>query len=251
MSVAAQPKNKKQFKSMSVEIKANESKREIEAYASTFGNVDLGGDLVIQGAFSKTINERWAGGQRNDIKVLWQHNHTMPLGLPIHLEEDSKGLYTVSKISKTDWGDRALQLAIDKVVDKMSIGYSVIKDEFTNDGYRKLQELKLFEYSLVTFPMNTDADVLGVKSLQDMAQLTNMLDEFGAKNFTDLYEKAGAVLSAKNKTLIENAIAALNELLAASEPDKNHSLPSNDSPLSVTDEELQEVLNAVKNFKFN
>lgn len=231
---------KKKFRAVEIEIKANESKREIEAYASTFGNVDLGGDIVEKGAFKKTIAERWNGGTKNGIKVLWQHMPSMPLGLPVHLEEDSKGLYTVSKISKTDWGDRALQLAIDKVVDKMSIGYNVVKDNVTEKA-RHLKELKLFEYSLVTFPMNEEADVLGAKSME---QFSTLLDMFGQTNLVGLVNDQKTVQ--QNAALIKNAIEALNEVLAVANLEPDKSTQKSDFIDQIDPDDVQSILSEIK-----
>ena len=60
--------------------------------------------------------------------------------MPVHMEEDSKGLLTVSKISRTKAGDEAIQLVADGVASHMSIGYDTIKgedetvEEKTEDG---------------------------------------------------------------------------------------------------------------------
>ena len=48
----------------------------------------------------------------------------------------------------------------------LSIGYSTIRAEpdQTNPRIRRLKELKLWEYSFVTFPMNTEALVTAAKT---------------------------------------------------------------------------------------
>jgi len=176
---------------------------------------------------------------------------SMPLGLPIHIEEDSKGLYTVSKISKTARGDEALELVNDKVVDKMSIGYDVIKDDYSTAGDRLLKELKLYEYSLVTFPMNEQADILGSKSLED---LTALLNQVGAADMGQLFQsKAGAVMSAANIDLVKRAIEALSEVLtvAGVEPGKS-TQQSNVKGIieeEIDPQELQLILNSIKAIK--
>ena len=48
----------------------------------------------------------------------------------------------------------------------LSIGYKVIKKTW-KDGIRHLREIRLFEASVVTFPMNPEAVVTGVKSSGD------------------------------------------------------------------------------------
>lgn len=244
--------NTKQFKAFEVEIKANSTKREIEAYASTFGNKDLVNDVVVKGAFAKTLMDRFAGGSKNNVKVLWQHMPSMPVGLPIHMEEDSKGLYTVSKISKTDLGNMALTLAEDKVVDKMSIGYDVIKDEYSTEGSRLLKELKLYEYSLVTFPANEQADILGTKSME---QLASLLSQVGAADMSQLFssQKAGAVLSSGNIDLVKKAIEALSEVLTAAgvEPGKSTQQGSVKHIIEeeISPKELEAILNSIKGIR--
>jgi len=94
-----------EIKSFPFEAKVDLDKNEFEGYASTFGNRDLVGDIVERGAFAKTIQERLPKGL---VKVLWQHYE--PMGLPKHMEEDSKGLYVVAKVSKTNENQDRLQL---------------------------------------------------------------------------------------------------------------------------------------------
>jgi phage head maturation protease len=45
----------------------------------------------------------------------------------------------------------------------MSIGYKTVKADFDQKGFRHLKELRLFEGSLVTLPMNDQAVVTAVK----------------------------------------------------------------------------------------
>ena len=131
--------------------------RVFTGYASTY-DLDQGGDIIERGAFTKTLTER---GQ--DIKILWQHNE--PIGKPIKMYEDDKGLYIEAKISNTVLGNEALELMRDGVIDQMSIGYSVPQGKADyRDGVRYIKELKLYEASLVTFPMNEAARITGLKN---------------------------------------------------------------------------------------
>ena len=60
----------------------------LEGYASTFGNVDLGNDIVERGAFSKSLQDI------SRVKILNGHNaDQLPIGKPLQLYEDEKGLY--------------------------------------------------------------------------------------------------------------------------------------------------------------
>lgn len=148
------------------EFKADLAKREVTGYASTFGNVDLGGDVVLKGAFTKTLADDLPAGR---IKV--RRNHEAAIGMPVHAEEDAKGLLTVSRISKTALGDETLALIADGVVDRMSIGYVAEGKSYgQRDGrkVRELSQLRLVEWSLLDVPpMNPEATITGLKSLID------------------------------------------------------------------------------------
>ena len=149
-------------KALKFEIKDNDlAGRVFSGYASTF-DVDLGGDIITPGAFKKTID-----GRQDKIKVLWQHNE--PIGKSIRLYEDSIGLFVEGKVSKTRLGDEAIELMRDRVVDQMSIGFSIPagKSEMSDDGLRIIREVKLFEFSPVTFPMNENAIITSVKSMKE------------------------------------------------------------------------------------
>jgi HK97 family phage prohead protease len=138
------------------------SERTFKGYASTWDK-DKGGDIIVKGAFAKTLSER-----ASRVKILWQHSD--PLGKPTLMREDDKGLYVEGKISKTRLGDEALELMMDGVVDQMSIGFSIPsgKSEYSGeDDARIIREVKLFEFSPVTFPMNENAYITGVKSLRE------------------------------------------------------------------------------------
>ncbi len=152
------------LKALEFKAAVNLEERTFEGYASTFGNVDQVGDIIMQGAFTKTIQERFPKG---DIKILWQHYE--PLGMPIEIREDENGLYVKGRISKTALGDDALELMRDGVVNRMSIGFSIVKADFDDQtGNRIIREVKLWEFSPVTFPANEKAVITAVKHLSGM-----------------------------------------------------------------------------------
>lgn len=138
----------------------------VEGYASTFGNVDLGGDKVVFGAFKKTINEnmKWP--------ILADHNPYTPIGLNVEAYEDSKGLFVRGEL------ELGVRLAKERYLlakqasrhggrSGLSIGYQIVKAEPDKENPRvlELKEIKMYEYSLVTFPMNTEALITEAKSL--------------------------------------------------------------------------------------
>jgi HK97 family phage prohead protease len=189
----------------------NMEERTFKGYASTFGNIDEVGDIIEKGSFTKSISERGPRGS-NQIKILWQHAD--PLGIPTHMEEDSKGLYVEGKISKTALGNEALELMRDGVVDKMSIGFSIPKGKSMwdeKDNVRRIKEVKLYEFSPVTFPANELATITAVKSAQ--WKLNNNLP----LNDQDLAELHGLYLQLK--ALLETEPPSTHELEPQIDPE--------------------------------
>ena len=157
-----------QLKGVKFECKLSSDKRRVEAYASTFGNIDHDNDIILPGAFSKTIAEAFPA---NKIKTLWQHNWAQPIGRPVAMAQDSKGLITETEISKTTLGNDVIALIEDDVINTTSIGFWIPagKSAKRPDGVREIAEVALMEYSFVTFPANDQAIVIGMKALQEMA----------------------------------------------------------------------------------
>jgi len=161
------------YKSLQFDVKGVDTKgRTLEGYAAAFLNVDSWGDRLMPGCFAKTIQEN-AGR----IKVCRQHDSWDVIGKPLELKEDEIGLFTRSHISKTQSGDEVLELARDGVLTEMSIGYRLVPDKFTeNDwGGYDIYELRLMEYSPVTWAANPLARITGVKSAQ-LEQLLRAVD---------------------------------------------------------------------------
>lgn len=128
----------------------------ISGYASRFGMVDLGGDAIEPGAYSEAL-------KRRQPAMLWQHDPASPIGV-WKAQEDEKGLFVEGQIAvNTSLGRDAYELAKIGALKGLSIGYQVKKAQKRGDG-RLLKELDLFEVSLVTFPMQQEAQLESVKS---------------------------------------------------------------------------------------
>ncbi len=142
----------------------DEDSGEFAGYAAVFGNVDDGGDIIERGAFSRTIKEDF-----DRIKILSQHNDCeLPIGKPLELREDDKGLFIRGKISDTQKGRDIQTLLKDGVLNELSIGYDAVTFDFDSDkGIRHLKELRLWEVSIVTWAMNDQAKIDEVKSLAE------------------------------------------------------------------------------------
>jgi uncharacterized protein len=153
-------KNVFEYKSISAQIKdVDEAKGIVTGYFSAFGNIDSDNDMIMPGAFTKTLSEN-----SRRIKHLWQHDVRYPLSKPSVLKEDSFGLYFESEISKTSYGKDVLQLYKDGVVDEHSIGFRTVR-RTKKDSYSEINETLLYEGSTVTFGANPNTPFTGMKSL--------------------------------------------------------------------------------------
>ena len=153
----------REFKSFSFELEsADESTGEFSGYAAVFGNRDSGNDIIEKGAFAKTIVEDF-----NRIKILALHNDCwLPVGRPIELREDDRGLFIKGKISDTSMGRDIRTLLKDGVLSELSIGYDAIDFDYdSKTDTRHLRRIKLWEVSIVTWAMNEQARIDEVKSM--------------------------------------------------------------------------------------
>jgi len=148
----------RETKAIAVEVKADSQGR-IEGYASRFGEMDQGGDVVVKGAYAESL----ASGRKP--KMLWQHNPSQPIGMWEEASEDETGLYVRGRILDTvEKGREARALIEAGALDGMSIGYRTIDADRGADGARLLKQLELWEVSLVTFPMLQSARVDAIKA---------------------------------------------------------------------------------------
>ncbi|MFV1492461.1 HK97 family phage prohead protease [Phaeobacter sp. JH18-32] len=130
----------------------------ISGYASLFGCVDAGGDMVQPGAYQASLDRLAQAGIA--VKMLWQHDPAQPIGVWDEVREDARGLHVRGRIlTRTQKGAEAAALIAVGALDGLSIGYRTRRATARKGGGRSLCELDLWEVSLVTFPMLSTARV--------------------------------------------------------------------------------------------
>jgi HK97 family phage prohead protease len=138
-------------------------------YASVFGEPDDGGDIVLPGAFRKSLGLRG----RHRVKMLFQHDPKEPVGTWDRIAEDGFGLWVEGRlVPEVPRADALRKLIARGAVDGLSIGFRTVKA--TRQGvYRRLAEIDLWEISIVTFPMMAKARIAApiVRSLQAAASI--------------------------------------------------------------------------------
>jgi HK97 family phage prohead protease len=168
---------------LALDVKEITDEGKFEGYASTHYNVDEGGDRVEQGAFDRSLARYKARNQRP--KMLWMHDPNKVIGVWDDLYQDDKGLFVKGRLLKeTQLGRETHVLMRAGAIDSLSIGYRTIADgyEGANSEVRVLKELDLYEVSIVSFPMNTEARVTDVKRLDSIRDVERVLREGGVPN---------------------------------------------------------------------
>ncbi len=162
-----------------LEIKSYDDEQGIfEGYASVFGNQDYHGDVVEKGAFAKSLQSR------QHVPILWQHDPANPVGISVAISEDDYGLRVKGRlVLESPRGREAYALLRAGAICGLSIGYDPVRHSYDPArNARRLQEIKLWELSLVTFPANPAAMIDGVKS--ETASMKSLLN-----NLISKYEK--------------------------------------------------------------
>lgn len=148
-----------------LKIKSVSETGEFEGYASVFDVIDSYSDIVVRGAFQKSL-ERWA--ERKDLpSVLWQHQMAEPIGPFTEMKEDDYGLFVRGRLLIDDdpLAKRAHAHMRAGSVKGMSIGYMLKDWEYDSaKGAFILKEIDLWEVSIVTMPANTEAKITEVKA---------------------------------------------------------------------------------------
>lgn len=130
-------------------------------YASLFGEVDLGKDVIERGAFQASLVERGPKG----VRMLYQHDPNEPIGAWTTLREDTRGLYVEGQLAKgVARASEVHALMKTGALDGLSIGFRTVRARNeAKSGIRRILEADLWEISVVTFPMLPSARISNVK----------------------------------------------------------------------------------------
>jgi HK97 family phage prohead protease len=167
---------------------------EFRALVSVFGNRDLVGDVVMPGAFEKTLQDWQESGA--PIPVLWGHRFDDPdynIGHVLGAEETDKGLEVHAALDlENAKAAQVYRLLKGRRVKEFSFAYDIEDAQpgkLDGEPVNELHAVKLHEVSVVPLGANPDTELLAVK--------------------------AGRVLSAKNEDLLRQAHDAIGAVLAA------------------------------------
>lgn len=170
-----------------------------EGYGSVFNNEDDNGDVMMPGAFDKTLAQHKALGRMP--KMLLNHgglanffgpsstDDMLPIGKWSDLSPDSNGLHGKGQLINldTDRGKSIYGAMKEGELSDMSIAYTPrdsVRGQKANEPRRQLKSVDLLEMGPVTFPANRLATINDVKGLAflrsyDMRDLEGVLRDGG------------------------------------------------------------------------
>lgn len=209
-----------------LEIKSLDESGTFSGYGSIYGNKDAYGDVVMPGAFGKSLAEHARKGSKP--KMFWQHDPHEPIGSWVNAEEDTKGLWLEGRLNmEVQRAREAYALLKAGDIDGLSIGYHVVSAEPDEKaGVLRLKELKLAEVSIVSIGANERALVDSVKhfdALQNwkagdrpqQRELEELLkDHFGVSN-SEAERMANALLNENRGGRDESAEPTGSDFAAA------------------------------------
>jgi uncharacterized protein len=157
------------------EVRETEEGMSFSGYAAVFNSDSQPlpfTERIAPGAFRGSLRNR------NDIKLLWNHDTASVLGSSragtLKLTEDDRGLFVEAMLPNTTVGRDARELISRGDVDAMSFGFTVARggDEWSSDGStRTLTKINLHEVSIVAFPAYTaTAGSTAVRGLDKVAK---------------------------------------------------------------------------------
>lgn len=141
----------------------NEGEGSFEGFAAIFDKKDRGMDIILPGAFTKSLH----GRKPKKVKMLLQHDQKDLIGMWDHFEETEKGLFAKGHlILDLPKAEQTHRLMKEGLLDSLSIGFITIVDAWDSKKVaRILHEVDLLEVSPVAIPMQADAVITAVKSV--------------------------------------------------------------------------------------
>lgn len=191
-----------------LEVKAVSDDGSFEGYGSVFNVIDSYRDIVLPGAFKKSIAEHRQ--KKSMPALLWQHDPSQPIGVWDSMEEDGHGLKMTGRFALgTQRGKEAHELLKIGAVKGLSIGFTIADDgEEYNEEHSvwHLKEINLWETSVVTFPANQDAQVTEVRTALEQGVFPNIreFEQFLMRDAGFSRSQARTILNQGYKSLVKH-----------------------------------------------
>jgi hypothetical protein len=191
--------------------------RAIASHAASTANGERGPTRFATGAFRESL------GRSTRYPLLWQHKDDQPVGV-VELSESTEGLIADGRLAlEVQRAREARELLKMGAVDGVSIGFTAEKARHETHGgksVRVVEQAKLMEVSLVTFPADPAARVLTVHRESDEEAdfaVAAALQSIRLHLVPD-EAHAGRVFSESNLTKLRAALGTLVDLVEKVDP---------------------------------
>jgi HK97 family phage prohead protease len=163
-----------QFKTYNATLTTDAKAGTVEAVVSVFNNVDLVGDRMMPGAFSKSLEDYQATGRT--IPFVWSHDYDTPesyIGKVIEARETSEGLHVKAELFDTPRAQVVRELLVNRVVSEFSFAYDIVDQQKAADGANELLQVKLLECGPTLRGANPMTRLIDAKAADVQAQKTD------------------------------------------------------------------------------
>lgn len=169
-----------------LEVKASKTKRgfKIAGYANTVDK-DRAGDVISANAWAKGVDN-----YRKNPVLLYQHDHSKPIGRVKKISVDKKGIYVEAEVSEAAEKLHGVHTLIrDGALKSFSVGFMVKNGRYdkTTDT-TVITDVELHEISVVSVPCNQESLFSMRKSFESQAQFEefkkSLIEE---KSMTGIY----------------------------------------------------------------
>lgn len=176
--------------------------------------VDSDNDLIVKGAFLKSIKERGPKGA-NLIAHLQDHDTTKAIGRILELDEVGDELVYTSKLGDHSRGEDAYRMIKAGIMKFHSIGFTVPAGKYEKgEKYNVIKEAKMYEGSSLQFlPANIYTPVLDVKSANKETIIKDRFDRLQtltkAYKNGDFHDETFALIEIEIKQIEQYLLDAL------------------------------------------
>ena len=155
-------------------VSSSDKSLKIAGYANTTSK-DRSGDIVLPEAWAKGVENF----RRNPI-LLYQHDHSKPIGRVSAVTVDKKGIFVEATISEAAERQHGVKTLIsDGVLKSFSVGFRVKDanyDKVADTFY--IKDVELLEISVVSVPANQNSLFSVRKNFEDEADYAKFKDQF-------------------------------------------------------------------------
>jgi len=137
-------------------------------------------------------------------KLFMYHDSSMPVGLVTERVDTEEGMMFSARISATAAGDEALTLALDGVLDSVSVGVNPTRFSYDDDGTMIVTEADWLELSLVPIPAFAGAEIEKVYASAENPVLASQ-EEPDTEPTSEQVEETETVESVQPEAAIEAA----------------------------------------------